>query len=116
MTRNEPRANATTKPSSRWPGAGQMSCSRCSETAPSMNPAPHNLLQQLDGKLWKHSSRRGNKVLKRILFLSAFAFIKGDRASSAYYDKKRAEGKHQYQDDIALARRRSIKYGSASCR
>jgi len=46
-------------------------------------------------------------VLKRILFLSAFAFIKGDPASRAYYDKKRAEGKRHNQAVIALARRRS---------
>lgn len=52
-------------------------------------------------------SRRGNKVLKRVLFLSAFASIKGDPVSRAYYDKKRAEGKRHNQAVIALARRRS---------
>jgi len=52
-------------------------------------------------------SRRGNKVLKRVLFLSAFASIKGDPASRAYYDKKRTEGKRHNQAIIALARRRS---------
>jgi len=52
-------------------------------------------------------SRRGNKVLKRALFLSAFASIKGDPASRTYYDKKRAEGKRHNQAVIALARRRS---------
>ncbi|GAA4113915.1 IS110 family transposase [Enteractinococcus coprophilus] len=52
-------------------------------------------------------SRRGNKVLKRVLFLSAFASIKGDPVSRAYYDRKRAEGKRHNQAIIALARRRS---------
>ncbi|MGA7207007.1 MAG: IS110 family transposase [Specibacter sp.] len=54
-----------------------------------------------------HSSRKGNKVLKRALFLSAFASLKcKDHISRAYYDKKRAEGKKHNQAIIALARRR----------
>src|SRR5699024_12339911 len=52
-------------------------------------------------------SRRGNTRLKRVLFLSAFASMKGDPASRAYYDQKRAEGKRHNQAVIALARRRS---------
>jgi transposase len=50
-----------------------------------------------------HSSRRGNKILKRALFLSAFAALK-DPLSRAYYDKKRAEHKKHNQALIALAR------------
>lgn len=54
-----------------------------------------------------HASRKGNKPLKRALFLSAFASIKcKDNISRAYYDKKRAEGKKHNQAVIALARRR----------
>jgi transposase len=54
-----------------------------------------------------HSSRKGNKVLKRALFLSAFASLQcKDQISRAYYDKKRAEGKKHNQAVIALARRR----------
>lgn len=52
-----------------------------------------------------HSSRKGNKVLKRALYLSAFAALK-DPLSRAYYDRKRAEGKRHNQALIALARRR----------
>ncbi|GAB3249168.1 IS110-like element ISSfl4 family transposase [Arthrobacter pigmenti] len=52
-----------------------------------------------------HPSRKGNKVLKRALFLSAFAALKHDE-SRAYYDRKRAEGKRHNQALIALARRR----------
>lgn len=48
----------------------------------------------------------GNKTLKRALFLSAFASLKGSPASRAYYDRKRAEGKQHNQAIIALARRR----------
>lgn len=52
-------------------------------------------------------SRRGNKVLKRALFLSAFASINASPASRAYYDRKRSEGKRHNQAVIALARRRT---------
>ena len=52
-------------------------------------------------------SRRGNKVLKRALFLSAFASINASPASRAYYDRKRSEGKRHNQAIIALARRRT---------
>lgn len=54
-----------------------------------------------------HCSRKGNKILKRSLFLSAFASIKcKDHASREYYDMKRAAGKRHNQTVIALARRR----------
>ena len=52
-----------------------------------------------------HPSRRGNKILKRTLFLSAFAVLR-DPVSRAYYDKKIAQGKRHNQALIALARRR----------
>jgi transposase len=52
-----------------------------------------------------HPSRKGNKILKRALFLSAFAALK-DPLSRAYYDRKRAQGKRHNQALIALARRR----------
>lgn len=38
-----------------------------------------------------HASRKGNKALKRVLFLSAFASLK-DPVCRAYYDRKRSEG------------------------
>jgi len=50
-------------------------------------------------------SRRGNKVLKRTLFLSAFAALH-DPVSRAYYDRKIQQGKRHNQALIALARRR----------
>lgn len=52
-----------------------------------------------------HSSKKGNKILKRAFFLSAFASLK-DPTSRAYSDRKRAEGKRHNQALIALARRR----------
>lgn len=55
----------------------------------------------------EHKSRRGNKTLKRALYLSAFAALRLDERSRAYYDRKRAEGKNHRQALIALARRRS---------
>lgn len=39
-----------------------------------------------------NSSRRGNKVLKRAMFLSAFVALK-DPLSRAYYDRKRARAR-----------------------
>ena len=53
----------------------------------------------------ERSSRRGNKSLKRVLYLSAFAALK-DPVSCAYYDRKRRERKGHKQALIALARRR----------
>ena len=54
----------------------------------------------------EHPRRRGNKKLKRALFLSAFAALHHP-ASRAYYDRKCAEGNRHNQAVIALARRRS---------
>ena len=54
----------------------------------------------------EHPSRRGNKVLKRAMFLSAFAALR-DPDSRQYYDRKIAQGKRHNQALIALARRRS---------
>jgi transposase len=51
------------------------------------------------------SSHRGNKRLKRALFLSAFAALR-DPISRAYYDRKTSQGKRHNQALIALARRR----------
>lgn len=53
----------------------------------------------------EHPSRRGNKSLKRALFLSAFAALRDPR-SRAYYARKIGEGKRHNQALIALARRR----------
>ena len=53
----------------------------------------------------EHPSRRGNKILKRTLFLSAFAALR-DPVSRAYYDRKIHQGKRHNQALIALARRR----------
>lgn len=42
----------------------------------------------------------------RALFLSAFAALRCDPASRAYYDRKRAQGKKHNAALICLARRR----------
>ncbi|MEV8268692.1 IS110 family transposase [Microbacterium sp. NPDC076911] len=54
----------------------------------------------------EYSSRRGNKVLKNTMFLSAFAALR-DPNSRAYYDRKIGQGKRHNQALLALARRRS---------
>ena len=51
-------------------------------------------------------SHSGNKRLKRALFLSAFASIRFDSMSRAYYDRKRVQSKRDNQTLIALAHRR----------
>ncbi len=51
-------------------------------------------------------ARRGNKVLKRLLYRSAFSCICHHQRSEDFYRKKRAEGKGHHQAVIALARRR----------
>lgn len=51
-------------------------------------------------------SHGGNKRLKRALFLSAFAVIRTDPVSRAYYERKRSQGKRHNQAIIALAHRR----------
>lgn len=54
----------------------------------------------------EHPPRSGNKHLKRALFLSAFAALRADPTSRAYYDRKRAAGKKHNAALICLARRR----------
>jgi len=60
------------------------------------------------GKRVGHNRRMrgGNKVLKRVFFLSAFASLRSSPHSRAFYDRKRKEGKKHTQALIALARRR----------
>ena len=53
----------------------------------------------------EYPSRRGNKILKRALFLSAFAGLRAP-VSRTYYDRKITQGKRHNQSLIALARRR----------
>jgi transposase len=66
-------------------------------------PAAHD-----SGKrVGKHRRMRGgNKVLKRVFYLSAFASLRSSPHSRAFYDRKRGEGKKHTQALIALARRR----------
>jgi transposase len=54
----------------------------------------------------ERSPRRGNRRLKRALYLSAFAALK-DPTSRAYYNRKRTERKTHQAALLALARRRS---------
>jgi transposase len=53
----------------------------------------------------EHQSHRGNRRLKRALYLSAFSALR-DPLSRAYYDRKRHERKTHQQALTALARRR----------
>lgn len=53
----------------------------------------------------EHASKRGNRRLKRALYLSAFSSLR-DPTSRVYYDRKRAERKSHQGALLALARRR----------
>ncbi len=55
--------------------------------------------------MWVTPVKRGNKTLKRVLFLSAFASLR-DPISRAYYTRKMSQGKRHNQALITLARRR----------
>ena len=50
----------------------------------------------------------GNKRLKRAIFLSAFASLRSDPVSRAYYQRKRDQGKAPWEAVLALAHRRRI--------
>lgn len=54
----------------------------------------------------EHPPRGGNKHLKNAMFQAAFASLRCDPASRAYYDRKRAEKKRHNAAIICLARRR----------
>jgi transposase len=56
---------------------------------------------------FQRRAKRGNRVLKRLMYWSAFRSITFHRPSRAFYDRKRAEGKAHHQAVIALARRRA---------
>ncbi len=51
-------------------------------------------------------NRGGNKRLKNAMFMAAFASLRADPTSRAYYDRKRAEGKRHNAALICLARRK----------
>ena len=48
----------------------------------------------------------GNKLLEKVLDQSAFSSLRTSAASSAFYDRKRREGKKHAQALTALSRRR----------
>ena len=56
----------------------------------------------------EHVSHGGNKRLKRAMFLSAFASLRTDPVSRAYYQRKRDQGKRHNQAILALAHRRIL--------
>jgi transposase len=64
------------------------------------------VLRASGARSFQRRARRGNKVLKRVLYRSAFSCISHHGRSEAFYRKKRAEGKGHHQAVIALARRR----------
>ena len=64
------------------------------------------VLRASGGRSHQRRARRGNRVLKHVLYRSAFSCISHHERSEAFYRRKRAEGKGHHQAVIALARRR----------
>ena len=64
------------------------------------------VLRASGARSYQRRARGANKVLKRVLYRSAFNCISHHERSEAFYRKKRAEGKGHHQAVIALARRR----------
>ena len=62
--------------------------------------------RQSGGSSFQRRARRGNRILKNLLYRSAFGCTAHHQPSKAYYLKKRAEGKTHHQAVVALARRR----------
>jgi transposase len=55
---------------------------------------------------YQRRAKRGNRVLKRVFYQSAFCSLTASERSKAFYKRKRQEGKAHKQAVIALARRR----------
>jgi transposase len=64
------------------------------------------VLRAAGGSAYQRRARRGNRILKRVFYQSAFCSLVGSRASGAFYERKRKEGKAHKQAVMALARRR----------
>ncbi|WP_305780248.1 IS110 family transposase [Nocardia nova] len=64
------------------------------------------VLQQSAKMHYLRRATAGSKTLKFVFYQSAFAAIRSDPASKAFYARKRTEGKRHHQALIALARRR----------
>jgi len=64
------------------------------------------VLRASGGSVHQRRAKRGNRVLKRVFYQSAFCSLIGSGASRAFYERKRKEGKAHKQAVIALVRRR----------
>lgn len=62
--------------------------------------------RQSGGSSSQRRARRGNRTLKRLLYMSSLSCTVHHAPSRAYYLRKRAEGKAHRQAVVALARRR----------
>ncbi len=64
------------------------------------------VLRASGSSVHQRRAKRGNRVLKRVFYQSAFCSLIGSGASRAFYERKREEGKAHKQAVMALARRR----------
>lgn len=63
-------------------------------------------VNQTVGVSYRRRANRGNRVLKKVFYQSAFTAISCHAPSREYYLRKQSEGKNLPQAVIALARRR----------
>ncbi len=64
------------------------------------------VLRASGGSSYRRRATRGNRILKRVFYQSAFCSLRAGGASRAFYDRKRGEGKAHNQALMSLARRR----------
>ena len=105
----------TSMPGIRGPGRSRpcwpRPWARPSTPAPSWPPTPGSLPSHAapaHRSVARCVSHGGNKRLKRAMFASAFASLRSDPVSRAYYQRKRDQGKRHNQAVLALAHRRIL--------
>ena len=64
------------------------------------------VLRASGASVYQRRAKRGNRILKRVFYQSAFCSLTASEVSKAFYKRKRQEGKAHKQAVIALARRR----------
>jgi len=64
------------------------------------------VLRASGASVHQRRAKRGNRILKRVFYQSAFCSLTASEVSKAFYERKRQEGKGHRQAVIALARRR----------
>ena len=97
---SRPPPSSWPRPWARPPGTGAHLVSY-----PGLAPVTRRSGSSIRGE---HVTHAGNKRLTRAVFLSAFASLRSDPVSRAYYQRKRDQAKRHNQAVLALAHRRIL--------